>query len=159
MTANEQSIHNFLTAFQQKDVNTMQDSYATVAVFNDAIYGTLTSKEVKAMWQMLLTRNREIDITFSDIKEVGEGKVLAKWEASYIFSPTSNKVVNRVNAQFQLEAGEITQHTDRFSFYNWAKQAFGGGGLLLGWTSFFQQRVRLTAKTKLAAYMQKANLQ
>ena len=159
MTANEQIIHHFFSAFQKKEVKTMQDSYAENAIFNDAVFGTLDATQVKAMWQMLLARSGDINITFNNIKEFGEGKVLANWEASYVFSSTGNKVVNKVKAEFTIAAGKITQHNDRFDFYKWAKQAFGGGGFLLGWTNFFQQRVRLTAKQKLEKYMQKISRQ
>lgn len=158
MTSNEQIIHQFYTAFQQKNYKTMQDSYADNAVFNDAVFTNLDAKEVKAMWQMLISRSGDMTMTFGNIKEAGN-KVTAYWEAKYTFTATGRKVVNKINAEFELENGKIVKHTDDFSFYKWAKQAFGAGGFLLGWTSTFKAKVEETAKKKLEEYMAKTNLQ
>ena len=158
MTPNEQIVANFYKAFQQKDVKTMQDSYADEAVFNDSVFRDLSAPQVKAMWQMLLSRGGDIKVEFRDIREEGD-KVLAKWIARYIFTATGKKVVNEVNATFEIVDGKIVKHTDNFNFYKWAKQAFGGGGLLLGWTNFFMDKVRYTAQKKLDVFMEKTNRQ
>lgn len=158
MTANEQLIHQFYTAFQQKDFKTMQESYADNAVFNDAVFRNLDAQQIRAMWQMLISRSSDMILTFDDIK--GEGnKVNAYWEAHYTFTATGKKVVNKINAEFEIENGKIVKHTDTFNFYKWAKQAFGGGGFLLGWTNVFKEKVRQTAKKKLDSYMEKTNRQ
>jgi len=154
MTANEQIIHQFYNAFQQKDYKTMQESYADSAVFNDSVFRNLNAKEVKAMWQMLISRSADMTLTFGNIKEVGN-KVTAYWEAHYTFTATGNKVVNKINAEFEIENGKIVKHTDTFGFHKWAKQAFGAGGFLLGWTNAFQEKVRQTAKKKLDEYIAK----
>ncbi|RZJ78935.1 MAG: nuclear transport factor 2 family protein [Flavobacterium sp.] len=158
MTSNEQIIRQFYTAFQQKNYKTMQDSYADNAVFNDAVFTNLDAKEVKAMWQMLISRGGDMTMTFGNIKEAGN-KVTAYWEAHYTFTATGRKVVNKINAEFELENGKIVKHTDDFSFYKWAKQAFGAGGFLLGWTSAFKAKIGETAKKKLDEYIAKTNLQ
>lgn len=159
MTPNEQLIRQFYTAFQQRDVKAMQESYAEHAVFVDPVFGELNAVQVKAMWQMLLARSSDIKIKFNSVKELNENRVVANWEANYTFSASKSKVLNKISAEFTIENGKITQHIDRFSFYKWARQAFSGGGWLLGWADFFQQRVRLTAKKQLKAYMLKTNRQ
>lgn len=156
MTANENLIHQFYTAFQQKDYRTMQDSYADEAVFSDAVFDNLNAAQVKAMWQMLISRGSDMKLTFSDIKENGD-KVTAYWEANYTFTATGKKVTNKINAEFEIKAGKIVKHTDRFNFYKWAKQAFGFGGFVLGWTSAFKEKVRQTAMKKLDDYSKKTN--
>lgn len=158
MTANEQLIHRFYTAFQQKDFKTMQESYADNAVFNDAVFRNLDAQQVRAMWQMLISRSGDMVLTFDNIEEKGN-KVTAYWEARYTFTATGKKVVNKINAEFEIENGKIVKHTDTFNFYKWAKQAFSSGGLLLGWTNFFKEKVRQTAKKKLDSYMKKTNQQ
>ncbi len=158
MTPNEQIISNFYTAFQQKDIKTMQGSYGDEAVFNDSVFRGLNAPQVKAMWQMLLSRGGDIKVEFRDIREDGD-KVLAKWVAHYIFTATGKEVVNEVNATFEFVDGKIVKHTDNFNFYKWAKQAFGAGGLLLGWTNFFMEKVRYTAQKKLDVFMEKTNRQ
>lgn len=158
MTANEELISNFYTAFQQKDYKTMQESYADNAVFNDSVFRDLNAQQVRSMWQMLISRSGDMTLTFRGIKEEGK-KVSAYWEAHYTFTATGRKVVNKINAEFEIEDGKIVRHTDSFDFYKWAKQAFGAGGFLLGWTNAFREKVRQTAKQKLVEYMQKINQQ
>ncbi|RWU07355.1 nuclear transport factor 2 family protein [Pedobacter chitinilyticus] len=158
MTPNEALIHQFYTAFQQKDVKTMQNSYDDQAIFNDAVFINLDAQEVRAMWQMLLSRSEDMKLSFGKVKEDGD-KVTAYWEAHYTFTATGKKVVNKIDAEFEIKDGKIIRHTDTFNFYKWARQAFGSGGLLLGWTNVFKEKVRQTAKKKLDDYMQKLNQQ
>lgn len=158
MTPNEALIHQFYTAFQQKDVKTMQNSYDDQAIFNDAVFINLDAQQVRAMWQMLLSRSEDMKLSFGKVKEDGD-KVTAYWEAHYTFTATGKKVVNKIDAEFEIKDGKIIRHTDTFNFYKWARQAFGSGGLLLGWTNVFKEKVRQTAKKKLDDYMQKLNQQ
>jgi hypothetical protein len=81
--------------------------------------------------------------------------VTAHWEARYTFTRTGRSVLNRIEATFTLEDGLIRNHRDRFSFWAWARQAFGPAGLLLGWTPWFQAKVRAEALRALAAYRAK----
>jgi ketosteroid isomerase-like protein len=155
MTANEQVIHQFYTAFQQKNIAEMQAAYAENATFNDPVFSLLDAEQVRAMWQMLLTRSNDLNLSFGDVKEYENNRVTVYWQANYTFTATGRKVRNKVNAQFELADGKIIAHTDAFNFYRWAKQAFGGGGFLLGWTKLFQEKVRQTAMKKLEAFMQK----
>jgi limonene-1,2-epoxide hydrolase len=156
MTTNEEIIEKFYLAFAAKDVKTMQDNYGEEVVFNDAVFVDLNGDETKAMWGMLLSRSADLNVKFSKVAEQ-DGVVKASWEARYTFSGTGKKVVNRVEATFELIDGKIVSHTDDFDFYKWARQAFGFGGFLLGWTNVFKARVRQTAKAKLNSYMQKTN--
>lgn len=158
MTPNEALIHQFYTAFQQKDVKTMQNSYDDQAIFNDAVFINLDAQQVRAMWQMLLSRSEDMKLSFGKVKEDGD-KVTAYWEAHYTFTATGKKVVNKIDAEFEIKDGKIIRHTDTFNFYKWARQAFGNGGLLLGWTNVFKEKVRQTAKKKLDDYMLKINQQ
>ncbi len=158
MTPNEALIHQFYTAFQQKDVKTMQNSYDDQAIFNDAVFINLNAQQVRAMWQMLLSRSGDMKMTFGKVKEDGD-KVTAYWEAHYTFTATGKKVINKIDAEFEIKEGKIIRHTDTFNFYKWARQAFGSGGLLLGWTNVFKEKVRQTAKKKLEEYMLKFNQQ
>ncbi len=158
MTPNEALIHQFYTAFQQKDVKTMQSSYDDHAIFNDAVFINLDAQQIRAMWQMLLSRSGDMVMDFRNVREEG-GRVRAYWEARYTFTATGKKVVNKINAEFEIKDGKIVKHTDTFNFHRWARQAFGIGGLLLGWTNVFKEKVRQTAKKKLDEYMLKSNQQ
>lgn len=151
---NQQLIHTFYTAFAKKDYTTMQSCYAGTAVFNDAVFKNLNSAEVKAMWEMLCKRGKDLQLEFSDIKATENGGS-AHWQATYTFSTTKRKVINNINVQFEIENGKIVKHTDSFNFYTWAKQAFGVAGFLLGWTSFFKNKVQKGAMESLRTFMKK----
>jgi ketosteroid isomerase-like protein len=154
MTSNKDIITNFYTAFQNKDYKTMQDCYADNATFSDAVFENLNAAEVKAMWQMLITRSTDLQIELKNV-EAHERTGSAQWIATYTFSASGNKVINKIKAAFVFEYGKIKEHKDNFDFYKWAKQAFGFKGLLLGWTSFFHTKVKQQARNKLLKFMNK----
>lgn len=152
MNANEALITKFYTAFQNKDISTMQECYSDQATFNDAAFVNLNAKEVRAMWEMLIKGGKDMRVEFSNVRADEHGAT-AHWEANYTFSATGRKVLNQIDASFIIENGKILRHIDHFDFYTWSKQALGLPGLLLGWTSFLKNKVRKQASAKLAAYM------
>jgi ketosteroid isomerase-like protein len=154
MNANEALITKFYTAFQNKDVSTMQECYSDQATFSDAAFVDLNATQVRAMWAMLIKGGKDMRIEFSNIRADEHGAKV-HWDAYYTFSATGRKVLNQIDASFIIENGKIVKHTDHFDFYTWSKQALGLPGLLLGWTSFLKNKVRKQASAKLAAYMTK----
>ena len=156
MTTNEQLITKFYTCFQNKDYLGMQDCYADHAKFSDAVFTDLDGEQVKAMWEMLIKNGKDLKVIFNNVKGDAAGGS-AEWTAWYTFSRTGKKVINRINARFEIENGKIVKHTDSFNFYKWARQAFGFTGLLIGWTPFFQNKVRTTAMESLTKFMYRKN--
>lgn len=154
MTNNEQLIRNFYQSFQNKDYKAMQNCYADDAIFHDAIFKNLDSKQVQAMWEMLITRGKNFSLTFDNIK-ADENSGSADWIATYTFSATNRKVINHVKANFVFENNKIIKHTDEFDFYKWSKQALGLSGLLLGWTSFLKVKVQRSAIKGLNEFMKR----
>ena len=154
MHPNQQLLTSFYEAFQRKDYATMQACYADNAVFNDAVFQNLDAAHTRTMWEMLIRRGKDLELTFSDI-EANDTTGSAAWTATYTFSQTKRKVVNHVKASFAFENGKISKHTDHFNFYNWSKQALGLSGLLLGWTGFLRKKVQRTALKSLTDYMKK----
>lgn len=154
MHLNQQLLTSFYDAFQRKDYATMQDCYADNAIFTDAVFQNLDAVHVRKMWEMLIKRGKDLELTFSNI-ETNNTTGSATWTATYTFSQTKRRVVNHVDARFTFENGKIIRHTDHFDFYIWSKQALGVPGLLLGWTSFMQKKVQQTALKSLTDYMKK----
>jgi ketosteroid isomerase-like protein len=154
MKENIALIEKFYTAFQQRDYYTMQACYADNAIFTDEAFIHLNATEVRAMWEMLIKRGTDLELSYSNITAT-DNTAAAHWVASYTFSATGRKVINRIDACFEIKDGKIIKHTDSFSFYKWSSQALGLPGLLLGWTKFFQQKVQQKAKISLQAYMNK----
>lgn len=154
MTPNEDLIYHFYTSFQLKDYRGMQECYAENATFSDEVFRNLNAAEVRAMWQMLISRGKDLSIEFRLLPSAGP-EVNAQWIAYYTFSASKRPVINRVNAKFIVENGKIIQHVDQFNFHTWAKQALGTTGLLLGWTPFLRNKVRNTAMKGLKDYMGK----
>jgi len=154
MSQNKERINKFYTAFQKKDYKTMQDCYANNATFSDPVFENLNAAEVRAMWQMLITRATDLALEFKNVA-ADETSGSAEWTAVYTFSATGKKVINKIKANFVFENGKIKEHKDSFDFYKWAKQALGFKGLLLGWTSFLHNKVKQQARNNLIKFMSK----
>ncbi len=152
MNTNEQVIHTFYSAFQSKDYKTMQQCYADDATFSDPVFTNLDANAVRAMWEMFCLRSKSLDIQFKNVS-AGDTKGSATWIATYVFSATGNKVVNTITANFAFLDGKITTHKDNFSFYNWAKQAMGLPGIILGWTPLVKSKVRKMANKSLMDFI------
>lgn len=160
MHPNEVLLTYFYTSFQQKDYKGMQHCYSDGARFNDPVFTDLDASQVRAMWEMLLLRAKDLVITFEDI-HADETRGSSNWIAEYTFSATGEKVVNKIHSDFEFSNGKISRQTDHFEFYNWARQALGfTAGLLLGWTPYIRRKIRAKAMKGLEAFMNaKANQQ
>ena len=152
MNENEKLINHFYSSFKNKDFAGMQCCYADNATFSDAVFQDLNSAQVKAMWKMLILNGKDLELNFQNVS-ADEKTGSAEWVANYTFSKTGRKVENRISANFTFANGKIIKHTDSFDFYKWSKQALGLPGILFGWTSFLQNKVRQTAMKSLADFM------
>ncbi len=148
-------VDRFYEAFAQGDAAAMAACYHPHATFEDPAFGPLDREAACAMWAMLLSRATDLAVTHRVLRATSS-EVTAQWEARYTFTRTGRPVLNRIDATFTLEDGLIRTHRDHFSFGAWARQAFGPAGFLLGWTPWFQARVRAEALRGLAAYRVKA---
>jgi ketosteroid isomerase-like protein len=153
MHPNQMLIQSFYEAFSQKDYQVMAECYHPEATFRDAVFD-LKGKEVPAMWKLLCLRGKDMRLSFSNVV-ADEQRGSADWEAWYPFSQTGRSVHNVIHAEFTFRDGKIWSHHDTFSFYRWARQAFGFPGLLLGWTSFLHNKVRASAMGNLRKFMEK----
>src|SRR5262249_45380066 len=107
-----------------------------------------------SMWEMLIKRGTDLQLTFSNVESTGN-MASADWLATYTFSASKRKVINKIHAVFKIENGKIVSHRDHFSFYRWSRQALGPVGLLLGWTPLIKNKVRKTALKSLQDFMAK----
>lgn len=155
MSDNARVIERFYSAFQKLDYNTMNDCYSDDIVFSDPVFGILKGDEVKSMWEMLCKNAKDFTLTFSDIELLDEEYATCKWTATYTFSKTGNKVVNRIKAFMKLADGKIIEHSDAFRLSKWIGQALGWKGVLLGWTGFMKRAVQKNAKKNLDGFMRK----
>lgn len=155
MTANENTIHKFYTAFANADAEKMSECYHPNVEFSDPAFGILKGKEVCQMWEMLIERSKgNIKIDFSQVK-ANEHLGSAFWIAKYNFSKTNREVVNTIASKFHFKEGLIIKHTDDFDIWKWAKQALGLKGLLLGWTGFMQNNIQKQARMALNKYSER----
>lgn len=144
MNPNEALIRKFYSAFQQKDFLTMQSCYHDEATFSDPVFQNLSSKEVKAMWQMLLTSSKDLKVTFDSVRPNS-----CHWEAWYTFSRTGRVVHNIIDASFEFKDGLIYRHKDHFNISRWGRQALG----FIGIFPFVHTKVRATARKSLEKFM------
>lgn len=155
MQSNEELISRFYSCFQQKDYNGMNSCYSDDIVFFDPVFTLLEGDQVKAMWEMLCKNARDFSLEFSDIKALDENYYTCNWVATYTFSKTGRRVVNRIKAYMKIADGKIIEHSDAFSVHRWSSQAFGWVGWLFGWNRFFQQKVKNEARKNLLKFMQR----
>lgn len=148
---NAQLIKKFYDAFAARDAETMVSCYADDIAFEDPAFGKLTGDQPKNMWRMLIAASPGTIITSSNI-QANDTTGSADWVAVYTFSLTGRKVTNRIHAEFEFSNGKITKHTDTFSFWKWASQAFGLKGVLLGWTPLMKNKVREQALGRLKKF-------
>lgn len=153
MSDNQELIRKFYSAFQQKDFLTMQSCYHPNAQFWDPVFQNLYSKEVRAMWQMLLTSAKDLRIEFTDPRRTGEETIYVQWDAWYTFSKTGRPVHNAVKSYFIIRDGLIHNQLDGFSFWRWSRQALGVTGWFLGWTPIVSNKVRATARKSLEKFL------
>ncbi|KIQ14837.1 limonene-1,2-epoxide hydrolase [Flavobacterium sp. MEB061] len=154
MSPNENLITKFYTAFANADYKTMSECYHPKIHFIDPAFGLLKEEQVSAMWQMLLLKSKgNLKIEFSNVK-ADDFTGSANWVATYNFSKTNRNVINKISAEFIFQDGLIIKHTDNFDVWKWSKQAFGIKGLLLGWTGFFQDKVKEQALLSLKKFQQ-----
>ncbi len=154
MQSNVQVITQFYTAFQKLDHQTMNSCYSDDIVFNDPAFGLLRGEEAKAMWEMLCKNAKDFSLTFSDIQELDEEYATCNWVATYTFSKTGRKVVNKIKAFMKLKDGKIIEHSDGFKLSTWAAQALGFKGVLLGWTGFMKRKIQKNARKNLIRFIE-----
>jgi ketosteroid isomerase-like protein len=145
-------IRQFYTAFQRRDYSAMQSFYHADAVFSDPVFPKLSSKEVKGMWEMLLTSAKDLKVEFNEV-HADQYTGRCNWDAWYTFSKTGRPVHNVIKAQFEFRDNLIYRHTDNFDLWKWSRQALGLSGMLLGWSPIVRNKVRTMAGKNLSNFL------
>jgi len=158
MDNNIATIEKFYSAFEQKDYATMNSCYSDDIPFSDPVFGFLRGKETKAMWQMLCTNAKDFSLMYDNIKTDDNEYYTCEWTASYLFSKTNRRVINKCKAFMRLKDGVIIEHSDAFNYYRWCRQAYGLIGLIFGWSGYLHKKISLAAKNQLLRYMQNQGL-
>jgi ketosteroid isomerase-like protein len=149
-------ITEFYQAFSRLDAEAMASCYHKAVVFQDPAFGTVNGATAGNMWRMLCQsqKGKDFVVEFSNV-EATEQSGSAHWEAKYTFSKTGRKVHNKINAHFEFSDGKIIKHVDHFDLRNWAKQAMGFKGALLGGTAFFKKKLQAQTYGMLAKFEKK----
>ena len=153
MGSQEQIIHRFYSAFRQLDYATMQSCYSEDAVFNDPVFGILIGREVRSMWEMLCKQAGNFSLTYANIEILDDEYATCVWTATYEFSKTRRKVINRIKAHLRIQNEKIVEHTDQFDLWRWSRQALGVSGWLLGWSGLMKNKIRRKAAASLGKFM------
>ncbi|MFK7832639.1 MAG: nuclear transport factor 2 family protein [Winogradskyella sp.] len=152
-------IETFYTALNRCDGKAMAACYHDAIIFEDPAFGILKGDRAKAMWLMLCEsqQGKGFKVEFSNI-EANDNSGSAHWEAFYTFSKTGRKVYNRIDAKFEFKDGLIIKHTDTFNLHQWAKQAMGFKGLIMGRTRYFSSKLKIQTNSMLNKYIAKKKL-
>ena len=157
MDANEHLISKFYTAFQKLDPNSMNGCYSDDIVFSDPAFGLLRGHEATSMWEMLCKNAKDFSLVFGNITALDHEYYTCDWVATYTFSGTGRRVVNKVKAHMRLADGKIIEHSDGFSLHKWSMMALGFSGWLLGWNSYYQGKIKKQARRNLERYMKRVD--
>ncbi|MEO6721705.1 MAG: nuclear transport factor 2 family protein [Ferruginibacter sp.] len=153
MNSNEELINNFYSSFQKLDYAGMNKCYSDDIVFFDPVFGLLKGDEARYMWEMLCKNAKDFSLTYGNIIALDDEYYTCDWVATYTFSKTGRKVVNKIKANMRFANGKIVEHSDGFSIHKWSKQALGLTGELFGWNSFFQRKIKNQAKRNLLKFI------
>ena len=156
MNNHKELINNFYSAFQKLDYKGMIKCYSDEIVFFDPVFELLKGEQANYMWEMLCKNARDFSLTYGNIVELDEEYCTCDWVATYTFSGTGRRVVNKIRANMRFAGGKIIEHSDAFSLHKWSKQALGLKGLLFGWNSFFQRKIKNRAKKNLLKFIQQS---
>ncbi len=139
----ESIIEKFYFAFQNLDAEEMVSYYHEEVIFEDPAFGKLRGDHARNMWRMLCKsqKGKDFKVTYDKVS-IQDNNGKAHWEANYIFSQTGRKIHNKIDAEFTLKDGKIIKHTDHFNLHQWATQALGFKGWLIGWTPFFKNKLQ-----------------
>jgi ketosteroid isomerase-like protein len=157
MHPNAELITKFYSAFQKLDWQTMVDCYHADVEFSDPVFRDLQGWKAGAMWRMLCERAQDFSLEFRDV-QADDAQGSAYWEATYTFSKTGNRIVNKIRASFTFRDGKIVKHVDRFSLWRWAGMAMGIAGKLTGWLPPVQNRIRAEAGSGLEMFIKRKRL-
>lgn len=151
MHPNAKIISDFYEAFARRDGDAMATLYHPDVSFTDPVFTELKGAHAGAMWKMLTQRASDLKVEHSGVS-ADESVGHAHWEAWYTFSATGRKVHNIIDATFRFSDGKIISHADDFDFWRWSRQALGVTGVLLGWSSIVQNKVRAQAMKGLEIF-------
>ncbi len=152
---NKDLITKFYTCFSNGEAEEMISCYHEHVEFSDPAFGVLKGDEAKNMWRMLIERSKgHLKIEFINVSANDE-RGSADWTAQYLFSKTGRNVFNEIHAEFDFRDDKIIRHNDNFDIWKWSKQALGLPGVLLGWSSFMQNKIRANARETLKQYVAK----
>lgn len=153
-TNRDELINKFYSSFQKLDHKGMNSCYSEDIVFFDPVFGLLRGDEARAMWEMLCKNAKDFSLTYNNIQHLDNEYSTCDWVATYTFSKTGKKVINKIKANMRFADGKIAEHSDAFSLHKWSSQALGFTGWLLGWNSFFQRKIKNGAKRNLLKFME-----
>lgn len=146
-------------AFSMRDAQGMSACYGEGIVFEDPVFGELHGEEVHEMWAMLIGRGKDLQVKLIEVRESDSPDwLLATWEASYTFSKTGKFVVNRVQSRLRMSGGKIVEQRDKFSLWNWSKQALGTAGYVLGWSKVIKNKLNSEARKGLKTHMEQKGI-
>ena len=149
---NEELITKFYSSFAEGNADEMISCYNDAVEFSDPAFGLLKGEDAKNMWRMLIERSKgNLKIEFKNVSANDE-KGSADWTAQYLFTKTGRNVYNMIHAEFEFHDGKIIRHRDNFDIWKWSKQALGIPGILFGWSSFMQNKIRQNALESLKQF-------
>ncbi len=149
--ANRETIERFYTAFDAHDGDTMAACYAPGATFRDPAFGELSGERAGRDVADAHRPRRGPEGRASRARGGRDGR--QRPLDRHLHLQHRPHVVNDIHAEFRFaDDGRFAEHIDRFSYWNWSRQALGPLGLVLGWTPLLPMMTRRKALEQLESF-------
>ncbi|MBC8075712.1 MAG: nuclear transport factor 2 family protein [Chloroflexales bacterium] len=141
-----QITRQFFDRLAARDLPGMQALYHPDIQYRNPLLA-LHGAQVAALWRMWWRDLPDVRVVCTDSGIRSGG---AYWDAVYTYPPTGRRVEQHLTADLTFADGAIIQHVDRFNVHEWAGQAYGAvGGVIGGWR-LFKWRLAAHARARLA---------
>lgn len=144
-----QLARQFFTYLAARDLAGMQALYHPDVYYSNPLF-ELRGAQVGAIWRMCWSYLPDLRVVCND-NEIRGSSVY--WQASYTYPPTSRYVHHHLTADLTIVDSTITRHRDRFNLHEWAHNAYGPVGGMLGGSRVFKRWIAARARARIAPFL------
>jgi hypothetical protein len=142
----KQLTQTFFEHLSARNLSGMLDCYHPNVQYSSSFL-TLQGDSVANMWHSLWQYLPDLVVHYED-SDVRPAFIY--WSASYTYPPTARRVSHSLTTHLSFVDGLIAEQSDRFNFHEWAANAYGTMGKLVGDWPIFQQRVQHQVRKRVS---------
>lgn len=140
--SNKDVVEGFFNALSRLDYTGMNSLYAPHIIYSDPLFGILEGSDVMDRWTMTCKNAKDATLHFYNITELDHEYLTCEWDIKYYSGSQATTINQHVKSYMRVANGKIIEHSDAYKLSQWIGKAFGLKGKLLGWTGYFQRKVK-----------------